>query len=168
MLVTLPLSSTHAGGFSAVLNGKSLHFDSTYEWNEDNYGFGLEYEFNSNPDSAWKKVIMANGFRDSTDNVSYMTGAGLHRRLYETDHLAGFHVYAGLNAFLMTRDDVNDGNPFPGILPSITVGNDWVGINLSYMPKKAIETSTSAKMVDPTLSGILFLQFTVSLDKLTP
>ena len=46
---------------------------------------------------------MANGFRDSTDNMSYMAGAGLHRRIFETHKLAGFYVYAGLNAFVMTR-----------------------------------------------------------------
>lgn len=168
MLVALPISPTHAGGFSAVVNGKSVHFNSSYEWNENNYGVGLEYQLDSNPTSAWKKVVMANGFRDSTDNMSFMAGAGLHRRLFETDRLAGFYVYAGLNAFLMTRDDVNGSKPFPGILPSVSVGNDRVGLNLSYMPKKAIEQSTGAKFVDPTLSGILFLQFKVSLDQLIP
>jgi hypothetical protein len=72
---------------------------------------------------------MANGFRDSTDNMSYMAGAGLHRRLYETDKLAGFYVYAGLNAFVMSRQDTG-GDPFPGILPSVSVGNDKFGHEL--------------------------------------
>ena len=111
---------------------------------------------------------MANGFRDSTINMSYMAGAGLHRRVYETDKLAGFYIYAGLNAFLMTRDDVNGSKPFPGILPSISIGNDKVGFNLTYMPKKAVEEVTNANVVDPTLSGILFLQFKVSMDQLLP
>ena len=43
---------------------------------------------------------MANGFHDSTDTMSYMAGAGLHRRIYETDKLAGFSIYAGFNALL--------------------------------------------------------------------
>jgi hypothetical protein len=111
---------------------------------------------------------MANGFRDSTNNMSYMAGAGLHRRVYETDKLAGFYIYAGVNAFLMTRDDVNDSKPFPGLLPSISIGNDKVGFNLAYMPKRAIEEVTNANAVDPTLSGILFLQFKVSMDQLLP
>lgn len=166
--VALHASPVVADGFSAVVNGKSYHFNSTYDWNENNFGIGLEYQFDSHSDSAWKKIAMANGFRDSTDNMSYMAGAGLHRRLFETDKLAGFYVYAGLNAFLMTRDDVNGGKPFPGILPSISVGNDRVGLNLSYMPKTAIEQTAGATFVDPTLSGILFLQFKVSLDQLLP
>ena len=74
-------SPAPAGTVNAVLNGKSYHFNSSYDWNENNSGLGLEYEFEQT--SAWKKIVMANGFRDSTDNMSYMAGAGLHRRLYE-------------------------------------------------------------------------------------
>lgn len=155
-----------AGKLNAVINGKSYHFNSSYEWNENNYGFGLEHEFTQR--SAWRKVAMANGFRDSTNNMSYMAGAGLHRRIYETDRLSGFYVYAGLNAFLMTREDVNNNRPFPGILPSISIGNENVGLNLTYLPKQAIEKSTNTTMMDPTLSGILFLQIKVSMDQLLP
>ena len=167
LLLGLSMSTpVWAGKFNAVVNGKSYHFDSSYDWNENNYGFGLEHQFEQK--SAWRTIAMANGFRDSTDNMSYMAGAGLHRRLYETHKLAGFYVYAGLNAFVMTRDDVNGSKPFPGILPSISIGNDKVGFNLTYMPKKAVEATTNSMMVDPTLSGILFLQFKVSMDQLLP
>lgn len=168
IVFSLLASPAVAGGFSAVINGKSHHFNSSYDWNENNIGAGLEYQFDSKPRSGWKTIAMANGFRDSTDNMSYMAGAGLHRRLFETSKLSGFYVHAGLNAFLMTRDDVNGGIPFPGILPSVSVGNDQVGFNLSYMPKKAIEKTTGSTMVDPTLSGILFLQFKLNLDLLRP
>ena len=166
LLLVLSASPALAGTLSAVVNGKSHHFNSTYDWNEDNYGFGIEHQFEQK--SAWRTIAMANGFRDSTDNMSYMAGAGIHRRLYETHKLAGFYVYAGLNAFIMTRDDVNGSKPFPGILPSISIGNDKVGFNLTYMPKKAVEEATNSMMVDPTLSGILFLQFKVSMDQLLP
>ena len=166
LLLVLSASPALAGTLSAVVNGKSHHFNSTYDWNEDNYGFGIEHQFEQK--SAWRTIAMANGFRDSTDNMSYMAGAGLHRRLYETHKLAGFYVYAGLNAFIMTRDDVNGSKPFPGILPSISIGNDKVGFNLTYMPKKAVEEATNSMMVDPTLSGILFLQFKVRMDQLLP
>ncbi len=166
VLLALSPPPAHAGKLSAVVNGKSYHFDSSYQWNENNYGFGLEHQFEQK--SAWRKTAMVNGFRDSTDNMSYMAGAGLHRRVYETDRLAGFYVYAGLNAFLMTRNDVNGSKPFPGILPSISVGNDIVGMNLTYLPKKAVEEVTNSTVVDPTLNGILFLQLKISMDKLLP
>ena len=166
LFLALAAPAAWAGKTSAIINGKSYHFNSSYDWNENNYGFGVEYEFEQK--SAWKKIVMANGFRDSTESMSYMAGAGLHRRIYETDALAGFHVYAGINAFLMTREDLNGSEPFPGILPSITIGNDHMGFNLTYLPRKAVEETVNAAIVDPTISGILFLQFKVSLDQILP
>lgn len=166
VLVALLSSTANAGTFNAVVNGKSYHFNSEYDWNENNLGLGIEHEFNS--ESAWRTSVMANGFRDSTENMSYMVGAGLHRRLYETDQLSGFYVSVGLNAFIMTRDDVDDNKPFPGILPSVTIGNDKLGFNLTYLPRFAVEQSTNSEFVDPNISGILFLQFKVSMDLFMP
>ena len=165
-LALLCATPAQAGNFSAVVNGKSYHIDSTYDWNEDNVGVGLEYEFNSQ--SKWKKVAMVNGFRDSTNTMSYMAGAGLHRQLFATERFSGFYVYAGLNAFVMTREDANDNKPFPGILPSVSIGNDKVGFNLTYLPRQAVEQTTQAQIVDPTISGIVFIQFKVSLDQILP
>ena len=165
-LVAFPTSAALAGKFSAVVNGKSYHFNSTYDWNENNFGLGIEHEFDSK--SAWRVMVMANAFRDSTDNISYMAGAGLHRRLYETERLAGFYVQVGLNAFIMTRDDVDNSKPFSGILPSISLGNEKIGFNLTYLPRQAVEMTTNANVVDPTVSGILFIQFKVSLDLFMP
>ncbi len=159
-------TSAQAGNFSAVLNGKSYHIDSTYDWNENNFGVGLEYAFERR--SAWRKIAMINGFRDSADQMSYMVGAGLHRSLFETERFSGFYVTAGLNAFVMTREDANNNEPFPGILPSLSVGNDKVGFNLTYLPRQAVESTTNAKLDDPTISGIVFVQFKISLDQLLP
>jgi len=166
LLVALQTSPAIAGKSSAVLNGKSYHLNSTYDWNENNFGLGLEHEFESI--SAWRTTVMANAFRDSTESMSYMAGAGLHRRLFETDRLSGFYVYAGLSAFIMTRDDVESSKPFPGILPSVSIGNEKIGFNLTYLPRQAVELTTQSEIVDPTISGILFVQFKVSLDQLLP
>jgi hypothetical protein len=97
-----------------------------------------------------------------------MAGAGLHRRIFETERLSGFYVYAGLNAFVMTRDDVGDSKPFPGILPSVSIGNEKIGLNLTYLPRQAVEATTQSEIVDPTISGILFVQFKISLDQILP
>ncbi len=166
LLAMAPASSALAGKLSAVINGKSYHVDSSYEWNEANYGVGLEYQFPG--ESRWKTIAMANGFRDSNDEMSYMAGAGLHRRLLESERWAGLYFDIGLNAFLMTRKDVNDNRPFPGILPSLTVGNRHMGFNLTYLPKKAVQDVLKANVADPTVSGILFLQFKISIDRLLP
>lgn len=166
ILFALQISPAMAGKSSAVLSGKSYHFNSTYDWNENNFGLGLEHEFES--DSAWRITVMANGFRDSTDSMTYMAGAGLHRRLFETDRMSGFYIYAGLNAFIMTRDDVEGSKPFPGILPSVCIGNEKIGFNLTYLPRQAVEATTQSEIVDPTISGVLFVQFKISLDQLLP
>lgn len=164
LLIVLPVSSAIAGELRAVINGKSFHFDASREWNEDNYGLGLEYEFATQ--SRWKTVLMANGFRDSNEAMSYMAGGGIHRNLFETDHLHGFYVDAGINAFLMTRQDVNDNRPFPGLLPSLTLGNRYLGFNLTYLPKSAVERLNEGKMLDESITGIMFLQFKLSVSRL--
>ncbi len=161
-LASVPASDALAGKWSAVINGKSYHLDSSYDWNESNYGAGIEYQFDSA--SRWKTIIMANGFVDSTESMSYMAGAGLHRRVLESERHADFYVDLGLNAFLMTRDDYEDGRPFPGLLPSLTVGNRHVGVNLTYLPKVAVEKFMRTRIADPSLSGILFVQFKFSVN----
>lgn len=162
-LLSIAWSAAHAGEFSAVLNGKSFHLGASEDWNEENLGLGLEYEFAS--ESRWRKRLMANGFEDSNEEMSYMVGAGLHRNLYETERLRGFYIDAGINAFVMTRKDVNDNKPFPGLLPSVTVGNDLVGLNLTYLPKKAVETLSESRVNDDSMSGVIFLQLKFNLSR---
>lgn len=155
-------SAALAGEFSAVLNGRSIHLGANEEWNENNLGLGFEYQFAS--ESRWRTRLMANGFQDSTENMSYMAGGGLHRNLYATDRLRGFYVDAGLSAFLMTREDVDGGRPFPGILPTLTIGNQYLGMNLTYLPKQAVEKFTATRMQDQSTDGIVFLQFKFSMN----
>lgn len=153
LLATPP---SEAGQLSAIVNGKSVHVGALEDWNENNYGFGLEYEFESV--SRWRWKIMANGFVDSVDNLSYMAGGGLHRRIWDTTHFYDLHFDVGVNAFLMTRDDVNDDRPFPGALPSLSIGNRYVGANLTYLPRKAVELMYQSDDVDRGIKGIVFLQ----------
>lgn len=166
LILLLPVGTTFAGEISTVINGKSFHVGSHETWNEKNYGLGIEYHFDSA--SKWKPVIMANGFRDSHDNMSYMAGGGLHRNMFTSERLHGAYVDLGLNAFLMTRVGVNGGNPFPGALPSLTVGNRYIGINLSYLPKAAIKRLTPKDSMDKNMKGVVFVQFKMSMSRLLP
>jgi len=166
LLLSFPVSSALAGGLSAVINGKSIHVDAERDWNEENYGLGLEYQFRGA--SLWKKKLMVNGFRDSNDEMSYMAGGGLHRTLFSTEGMNGFYIDAGINAFLMTRQDVDDNRPFPGMIPSLTLGNRSMGLNLTYLPKFAVEKIYHENMVDESLNGIFFLQFTVDIGQFMP
>lgn len=155
-----------AGSLSAVINGRSYHVDASKEWNENNYGFGLEYRFDSS--SRWRTTVLANGFRDSDERMSYMAGGSLQRRLFDTERLGGLYLDAGVTAFLMTRHDMNENRPFPGILPTVSVGNRHVGFNLTYLPESAVRHATSARMSDPTVDGIFFLQMKIELDRFLP
>lgn len=156
ILLGFAMPAAEAGELSALVNGKSWHAGALEEWNEDNYGLGLEYEFAS--ESRWKWKLMANGFVDSVDSMSYMAGGGLHRRLWDTWRFRDLYVDIGVNAFLMTREDVDDNRPFPGALPSLTVGNRYVGVNLTYLPRQAVEMMYDSEDVDRGITGIVFLQ----------
>ncbi len=133
VLALIAVEPAHGGELSAVINGKSFHLDAAEEWNENNLGFGVEYQFAT--ESRWKTIVMANGFRDSSNNSSFMAGAGLHRNLFASERMQGLYVDVGINAFVMTRDDVDDNRPFPGALPSLTIGTRHMGFNFSYLPR---------------------------------
>jgi len=164
VLLALPLSPALAGDLSTVFNGKSFHLGATQDWNENNYGLGLEYTFKR--ESRWKPRLMANGFRDSNEDMSYMVGGGLHRTLFASDRMIGLYIDAGIDAFVMTRTDVNGNKPFPGALPSLTVGNRYIGVNLTYLPKVLVEKMYNGKMVDESIRGIVFLQFKLNVSQM--
>ena len=90
------------------------------------------------------------------------------QRLLETHRLSGFYIAAGINVFIMSREDVNDNQPFPGVLPSVSFGNRYGGFNLTYLPMQAVQKMVNADFVDPKISGVLFVQFKISLSQLLP
>lgn len=157
-------ASAAEGQLNAVINGKSFHLGSGYDFNENNAGLGVEYQFPT--DSRWKSILMANAFRDSMDEMSYMAGGGVHRNIYTTERWSGFYVDVGINGFLMTRKDYNDNRPFPGLLPSLTIGNSFAGLNVTYLPSSAVEKMTSARILDESTRGILFVQFKMNVSAL--
>ena len=56
-VILFATSPSQADGLSAIVNGKSFHLGAVEDWNENNYGFGLEYEFAN--ESRWKWKVMA-------------------------------------------------------------------------------------------------------------
>ena len=140
--------------WDVVLNGRAVHINAARKWNEDNWGLGFEHEFASS--SPWVKVALANGFKDSMGNPSYMAGGGIKRRF--TMRSQDFYVDLGGVAFVMTRENVNHNEPFPGVLPAATFGFKRVALNLTYMPEVVVERVTNSKKLDPTMEGVFFLQ----------
>jgi hypothetical protein len=148
--------ATAQSSWDVVLNGRAVHMNATGDWNEDNWGLGLEREFAS-PTTPWIKVALANGFDDSMGNPSYMAGGGIKRRF--SFGSSDFYIDVGGIAFLMTRENVNHDRPFPGVLPAATFGFKRVALNLTYLPESVADSVTNSKKYDPTMKGVFFLQF---------
>jgi len=53
----------------------------------------------------------------------------------------------------MVRKDFKNGDPFPGVLPVLSVGTKNVALNITYVPK-----------VEPKAEPLWFLQLKVSLN----
>lgn len=155
-LLSTAAATATAGQLDLVVNGRSYHVNSEYDWNENNIGIGLEYEFDHA--SRWIWSVTGNAFVDSRDNMSYMAGGGLKRRLFQSDDPAGYYFDAGVVGFVMSRADFNDYLPFPGILPAVSFGMKNIGMNLTYLPKTVVRDIAQAKVLDPNIGGVFFLQ----------
>jgi len=124
-------SGVLADELHVVVNGKSIHLQSG-DYNEENWGLGLQYDFTTKSD--WIKFVNASWFKDSNSNTSRYVGAGLKRRYHLDNDDDGWFFDVGGIAFLMTRKDFKDNDPFPGILPFVAVGNGPITLNLTYIP----------------------------------
>jgi hypothetical protein len=131
LLLLLALQA-QADELHLIVNGKAVHL-SNKNYNEKNYGLGFEYDWA--PRKHW--ITFANGsfFKDSNENTSNYLGMGMKRRYELQDDPNGWHADVGGFAFLMTRKDYMNNNPFPGILPALSVGKQWFAINATYIPK---------------------------------
>ena len=143
------------GSWAFVLNGRAVHMNASHEWNEDNWGLGIEREFASS--GPWIRMALANGFSDSMGEPSYMAGGGLKRR-FVIGRSDNFYVDLGGIAFLMTREHVNGDRPFPGVLPAATFGFKHVALNMTYLPETVADRVTHSRTYDPTMHGVFFLQ----------
>ena len=152
------------GNWDVVLNGHAIHVNAAKEWNESNWGLGVEHEFN--PAGHWVKLALANGFKDSLGSPSFMAGGGLKRRFRMFSDDVYFDV--GMVGFLMTREDVNHNRPFPGALPAMTFGTKNVALNVTYMPDSIVDRVTKANLSDPQMKGVFFLQLKLNASLFGP
>jgi len=156
LLMAAVPSAFAQGDWGVVLNGRAVHMNAAREWNEENWGLGFEKEFDSS--ARWVKVALGNGFKDSLGEPSYMAGGGIKRRFRMPALDNQFYFDVGVIGFLMTRSDVNDNQPFPGLLPAVTFGARHVALNVTYLPDSVVDRVTRAHLTDPDMRGVLFLQ----------
>ena len=139
-----------ADSLNLIINGKAIHQDKK-NYNEENWGLGFEYNFEEKKE--WIKFINGGFFKDSLSNTSKYLGGGIKRRFMFSKNQDGFHVDLGMTAFMMTRKDYKNEEPFFGALPYVSMGTDKVAINITYIPA-----------VEPKLESLWFFQasFTVA------
>lgn len=132
LLLLVVAVQAHADELNLILNGKAYHM-TTRNYNEKNYGLGLEYDFA--PRNHWVTFINGSFFKDSLRNTSNYIGIGKRRRFLLEDDPKGWHLDLGYIAFLMTRKDYHNNHPFPGILPAASLGKQWFALNATFIPK---------------------------------
>ncbi|MCP4430762.1 MAG: hypothetical protein GY806_07275 [Gammaproteobacteria bacterium] len=128
-LITI-CNSTIAEDLHLIVSGTALHIGSN-NLNEKNYGLGFEYDFEERND--WIRFLTGVSFKDSNDQTSKYFGIGTKRRFrLGSDSL---HIDTGALAFIMTRKDSRNNMPFLAALPFASIGNDWMTVNFTYVPK---------------------------------
>jgi len=142
-------ASASADELHVVLNGKAIHLDGG-NYNEENWGLGAEYAFT--PKNNWVKFLNASYFKDSNYNLSKYVGGGIKRRYRLDDDKDGWFADLGGIAFVMTREDYKDNDPFLGILPVAAIGKGPVTLNMTYIPE-----------VTPKHKDLLYFQILVRI-----
>jgi len=115
------------------VSGKSIPFGTDTSFNEQNWGLGFEYDFER--ENNWIPLITGASFKDSLENTSNYLGGGIKRRFLLGDDPEGMHLDAGIIGFVMTRRDYKNNDPFLGALPFISLGNNRIALNITYVPK---------------------------------
>jgi len=149
-LVLIFPSLLFADQLHGIINGKAYHFDRSRNFNEKNWGFGFEYNFEQS--GNWIPFLTGSTFKDSNDQTSNYLGGGAKHRFMLGSGENGLHLDAGVVAFLMTRKDYNGDRPFFGALPFISVGNEYVAVNATYIPK-----------ISPKHASLLYFQLMIKL-----
>ena len=141
---------TVAGTLQLVVNGKTYHFQRDRERNESNWGVGLEYSSKQRGD--YIPFVTISAFKDSYFEMSNYFGGGIKRRFQSKHAERALYLDVGAIAFVMSHKNHNDGEPFPGLLPFVSLGSERVALNIAYVPK-VVDTS----------SNLLFLQLMVKV-----
>lgn len=143
-------SSNHAEGLNLIANGKAYHFDRDTPRNENNWGFGMQYNFKS--ETRHSSFIAVSSFKDSFGNTSNYTGGGFQRRYYLNKLNVNTHLDLGVMGFVMTRKNYRNGAPFLGAIPFVSIGTENFAVNMTFIPK-----------MDFNESSLVFFQFMFNL-----
>ena len=144
-------SQLMADSVNLIVNGKSIH-ENKGNYNEENWGLGFEYNFAE--DKKWINFVNGGFFKDSLSNTSKYLGGGSKRRFLLGTDKNGWHIDAGLTAFMMTRKDYKNNQPFFAALPFVSLGTNQFAINAIWIPA-----------VNPEMESLWFLQVSMKLSE---
>ncbi len=152
VLLMLGAPAAWSDELSLLINGHAHHISppANTNYNERNWGAGLQYDYDRADN--WVPFLTLSEFRDSMRHPSYYAGGGLQYRFEVAAALDHLHADFGAVAFVMQRRNFNDGNPFLGALPALTLGTSHVSLNITYIPK-----------VHPKLIPLWFFQLKIPL-----
>ena len=132
VLLSLVYIQVSADELQLVINGKAVHSGSA-NYNEDNWGVGFEYDFK--PEKNWIPFVAGSTFKDSNKQTSNYLGGGYKYRIPLENDKDGWRVDLSIIAFMMTRKDYKNNDPFFGALPFVSVGTSKVMLNATYIPQ---------------------------------
>lgn len=150
LLLVFSCTAVNADSLHLIVSGISVHLDTPKSFNEKNWGLGFEYDFEER--NKWIPVVTGLVYIDSLERTSKYLGGGAKRRFLLSDDRDGMHIDAGAFAFVMTRQDYKNNDPFIGALPFISVGNSRFSINVTYVPK-----------IVPKMIAFVYFQLTVKI-----
>ncbi len=130
-LTAASIGQALADDIHLLINGHSIHMEDRDNYNENNTGLGLQYDFEER--GGWINLINFSTFKDSNNETSRYIGFGTKAR-GTTGGSDPWHFDIGAFAFVMTRKDYRDNQPFFGVLPFVSFGSKNVGLNVTYVP----------------------------------
>lgn len=150
LLILLFPALLFADQLYGIINGKAYHFDRARNYNEKNWGYGFEYNFERH--GRWIPLLTGSSFKDSKNHTSNYLGGGAKKRFMLGSGDTGLHIDLGIVAFVMTRKDYRGNRPFLGALPFISVGNEYVAVNATYIPR-----------ISPKYARLLYFQLMIKI-----
>lgn len=116
------------------VGGVSQHFDNATALNQENFGYGVEYQVDRN------RYLVLGAYRNSVHaDTRYFGGAWmpLSYKAFKLGAIAGV-----VNGY----KDMRNGGYFPVILPVLAVEGGRVGANFVYIPSIAAKVSGAVAM----------------------
>lgn len=104
--------------------------------NQLNLGLGLGMALRKDIPGHWQPYALAAGFDDSFHNPTWLAGAGLRRHW----DFGPVRAQIGGLAAIIQRPDINQGSPFPGVVPIVGIGMGPITLEATFIPRiKALD-----------------------------